>query len=479
MTNEECALMQEDFMSFAVRCFSELHPGQPFQYGLYLELVAAKLASTLLGDGPTRLIINLPPRTLKSIVISVAGVAWLLGRSPTSRVICASYGQDLSDKFGRDTRTIMLSRFYRELFPWTVLSPTRRAVNDFYTTKEGYRMATSVGGTLTGRGADVVIIDDPIKPQEAQSEAHRKAASDWFSNTLLSRLNNKKNGSIILVMQRLHAQDLVGEVLDREHWDVLSLPAIAIEDECHAINTSFGTMTYSRKTGEALHPERDSVETYLQIRAEIGEYEFQSQYQAPCSREGGLIKREWLKYYDPDAMPTDFWWILQSWDTAQKCGDTNDYSVCTTWTISGNDFYLLDVVRRKMTFPELKRAVIDRFKQFDVSKLLIEDKSSGTSLIQELQEAGVYCIEEYKPDFGTDKYMRLQAQSTKFEAGRVLLPSRAPWLEEYIREIIGFPGAKHDDQVDSTTQALDALGKMTPFMGGCSPYFRPRGYETC
>ncbi len=472
-------ILRNDLASFIERSFLELNPQAKFMMAQYIELLAATLEKCRSGE-TRRLIINLPPRTLKSHAASVAFPAWLLGHDPARQIICASYGQDLSDKHARDCRTLMGSAFYRGLFPATVLWPQKLSVNDFMTTRNGVRMATSVNGVLTGRGADVIILDDILKPDDALSETRRKAANDWYFNTLLSRLNSKDNGVIILVMQRLHQEDLVGEVTDRELWDLLSLPAIAVQHESYPIKSPLGNRCYVRKAGEALHPERDSVETYRKIREAVGEYTFQSQYQQdPMSREGGVIKKEWIKYYDPEGVPKDFCYLLQSWDTASKSGEMNDYSVCTTWGLDDMNFYLLDVYRKRLTYPELKRAVTERFNKFQPFKVLIEDRASGISLIQELQSEGVYCINSYKPEPGSDKHVRLAAQSIKFENGRVYLPSHAPWLEEYVREITGFPGCKHDDQVDSTSQGLELLGTMA------SPaVFRPfflhsLGYETC
>jgi predicted phage terminase large subunit-like protein len=280
-------------------------------------------------------------------------------------------------------------------------------------------------------------------------------------------------------MQRLHQQDLVGEVKDRGDWTTLSLPAISVEDESYAYDTPYGSRTYCRKVGAALHPERDSAETYRKIRAAIGEYNFQSQYQQdPGSLEGGLIKPEWIRYYAAEQKPKEFDYILQSWDTASKAGEMNDYSVCTTWGVLNGSFYLLDVFRRRLTFPQLKKAVAENFKKFDVSKVLVEDRSSGIALIQELQME-IYCLEAYRPEAGQDKVMRLAAQSIKFESGRVYLPNDASWLKEFKSEIIGFPGTKHDDQIDSTSQALEYLGRMVPYgenrLGGAFSW----GRETC
>jgi predicted phage terminase large subunit-like protein len=339
-------------------------------------------------------------------------------------------------------------------------------------------MSTSVGGVLTGRGADVIIIDDILKPDDALSETRRKAANEWYFNTLLSRLNSKENGVIIIVMQRLHQGDLVGEVMDREHWDVLSLPAIAEQDESYPIEGPLGNHLYVRKAREALHPERDSIEIYRNIRDAVGEYNFQSQYQqSPASREGGVIKREWIRYYETRPQKMDY--TLQSWDTANKGGEFNDYSVCTTWGTFDGNFYLLDVFRKRLNFPELKRAILDLFKKYNPLKLLIEDRGSGTSMLQELKYEYIWCLEAYNPKQGSDKLMRLAAQSIKFENGRVYLPKQAPWLDEYVQEITGFPGTKHDDQVDSTSQALDALTNHAYPPIKFPYHWPPRVYEYC
>lgn len=311
-------ILNHDLVSFIERSFYELSPEAIFLHSPYIELMAARLEDCRSGR-TKRLIINLPPRALKSVAVSVAFVAWLLGHDPAKQIICASYGQDLADKHARDCRTVMNSAFYRGLFPRTVLSQNKQSVNDFMTTRQGFRMATSVGGVLTGRGADVIILDDILKPDDALSGTRRRAANEWYFNTLLSRLNSKENGVIILVMQRLHQEDLVGEVLEREQWEVLSLPAIAEEDENFIITSPFGTRQYHRTVGEALHPERESLATLEAIRHAIDEYTFQSQYQQrPIPLAGGLIKREWLQYYDPATLPKRLGFIVQSWDTAAK-----------------------------------------------------------------------------------------------------------------------------------------------------------------
>ncbi len=473
------AILRNDLTSFIELSFFELNPGTEFIPGKYIDLIASALEKCRRGQ-TKRLIINLPPRTLKSHASSVVFPAWLLGHDPSKQIICVSYGQDLADKHARDCRNLMRSAFYQSVFPGTRLSQDKQSVNEFTTTDQGFRMSTSVGGVLTGRGADIIILDDILKPDDALSETRRNEANEWYFNTLLTRLNSKQDGVIIIVMQRLHLEDLVGEVMERGEWEVLSLPALALKDESYLYETPFGQCIFERKEGEVLHPERESVETLLAIRESVGAYNFNSQYQqSPAPREGGLIKKEWIQYYEPAGLPKYFDYTLQSWDTANKCGELNDYSVCTTWGLIDQKFYLLDVFRRRCEFPTLKRAVLDLFDDYSPEKVLIEDKSSGTSLLQELKWGGVYCLEAYKPDPGRDKQMRLADQSIRFEASRVYLPREAPWLADYVNEITGFPGTKYDDQVDSTTQALDFLGKIAgPVITNFRGIWPPRVYET-
>jgi predicted phage terminase large subunit-like protein len=212
-----------------------------------------------------------------------------------------------------------------------------------------------------------------------------------------------------------------------------------------------------RKPGEVLDPERESAHEYERMRRRIGLYNFSSQYQQrPIPLSGNLIRRDWLRFYDLDQQ-LQKWRIVQSWDTASKTSELNDYSVCTTWSVEDDKFYLLDVFRRRLNYPDLKRAIIAHASAYGSPTVLIEDKSSGTQLIQDLRNERQLDVVEYKPPAGTDKIMRLHACSDRFENGRVLLPERAPWLDDYLTELLGFPGARHDDQVDSTTQALDYL----------------------
>lgn len=450
-------ILRLDLMSFIERSFYELNPQIRFSESPHIEVLASRLESCRQGRFK-RLIVNLSPRSLKSHAASVAFPAWLLGHNSAAQVICASYGQDLADKHARDCRTLMASTFYRRLFPRTRLSADKQSVGEFMTTAQGFRMSTSVGGVLTGRGADLIILDDPLKPDEALSETRRTSVNNWYDNTLLSRLNNKQTGVIILVMQRLHQDDLVGHVSSQEDWETLSFPAIAEEDEDHLIESPLGQRRFKRKTGDVLQPDRESKLIYEGIRQTIGEYNFSSQYQQnPMPVGGSIVKREWLTRYELADLPSKFSCTLQSWDTANKSGELNDYSVCTTWGVTFDRYYLLSVFRRRLNYPDLKNAVKEQARLHSANIILIEDKASGTQLIQDLKMEGIYGVRPYVPPPGSDKILRLYAQTAEFESGRVLLPSSAPWLEEYIHELTTFPGSKYDDQVDSTTQALDHL----------------------
>ncbi len=458
---ESQAIYRFDFTSFIERSFRETTPQTKLHMGEYIELIATKLEDCRKGK-IKRLIINLPPRYLKSHCVSVAMVAWLLGHNPATRVICASYGQDLADKHARDCRIVMTSPWYKRLFR-TRLAPDRTAVSDFNTTDRGFRLATSVGGPLTGRGGDYIIIDDPLKPDDALSESKRNAVNEWFDNTMLTRLDNKTEGCIIIIMQRLHQNDLVGHVTERGKWEILSLPAIAEENETHIIRNAFGKRLYKRRAGELLLPERDGLETFEKIRKDLGDYNYSSQYQQnPAPQGGAVIKHIWLRYYVHEECPAKFNRIVQSWDTANKVGELNDYSVCTTWGEKDGRFYLLHVFRRRMEYPDLKRAIRDQAMVHNANIILIEDKASGTQLIQEMISERMSGITRYEPP-PCEKEMRLRSQSAAFENGLVLLPKEAHWLEEYVKELTGFPGCRYDDQVDSTAQALDYLRKPMPF----------------
>ncbi|MFL6387936.1 MAG: phage terminase large subunit [Terriglobales bacterium] len=466
-------ILRQDFSGFIERSFRELNPQTDFVSNWHIRVMAHELEKCRHG-WTKRLIINIPPRSLKSISVSVAFIAWLLGHQPSSQIMAVSYAQDLANKLSLDCRSVMLSRWYQELFN-TRLSTLRQAVPEFMTTERGVRLATSVGGVLTGRGADYIIIDDPLKPEEALSATQRKTVNDSYDHTLYSRLNDKDRGCIIVIMQRLHEDDLVGHLLNQGEWKVLRFPAIAEEDEQWAITTATGqTRRFKRNRGEALHAGRESLDALKVIRETLGEYNFAGQYQqSPAPLGGGLVKAGWFKTYTE--LPTDFELIFQSWDTANKATELSDHSVCTTWGTKDKNLYLLHVLRKRLDYPNLKRAVAEQALAFNPRNIVIEDKASGTQLIQELIEERVHGVSKYEPT--ADKVVRMNTVTSTMENGFVYLPEKAEWLAEYLHELTTFPNGKFDDQADSTSQALDWF-KQNGGWGGIFGYWKEEYEKT-
>jgi predicted phage terminase large subunit-like protein len=419
---EYVTLLRQDLMTFTERCFHQLNPQGGYLHNWHLDLLAHVLERCRRGE-IRRLIINVPPRSLKSMLASVALPAFWLGHNPSAQILCASYGQALADKLSADCRQVMSSEWYQALFP-TRLSKARNAVQEFTTTANGSRMATSVGGVVTGRGAELIIIDDPLKPDEALSESQRTKVNDWFDSTLFSRLNSKETGTIIVIMQRLHMDDLVGHLLEREGWEVVSLPAIAEVLEEFTYETATGHRTHLRKPGDLLHPEHESQAVLDELRHNLGEYAFAGQYQqAPYPSGGAMVKENWLMVYEPTQLPKSFDQVIMSWDTANKASELADFSVCTVWGYKKPQVYLMEVVRKKLNYPELKQTTHELKARWNPTVILIEDKASGTQLIQELQREDISSAKAVKPE--GDKVMRMNAQTGFFEQGLVY-PQQPP-----------------------------------------------------
>lgn len=463
------SLLRSDFKSFVIKVFNEVSPNAKYSDNWHIDVICHELMEVFEGQ-QNRLLINIPPRYMKSIICSVAFPAFALGHNPKASVIAVSYADELSSKLALDCKKIIESRWYKEIFPDTKLSKSKKSVCDFETTKGGGRYATSVNGTLTGRGADFIIIDDPIKPMDAMSDLLREKTNDWYGNTLYSRLNDKKTGKIVVVMQRLHEDDFTGFLLDTDSsFRHIKIPAIAESDEVWRVKDRILNVEkiFTRQQGEALQPEREDLEKLHQAREYMGEFNFAGQYQQnPMPREGGVIKRNWLKGYYRDELfaciakgKIEVAGIIQSWDTANKVMENNDYSVCLTLLRDRKGFsYVLDIYREKLEFPSLIRKVAEKYKA-DKEKykyavyLLIEDQMSGTSLIQTLKrEHEVYPI-AIKPEY--DKVTRLISVSHLIENETCLFPLDNPhWWQDFEQELLRFPKVKHDDQCDALSQAL-------------------------
>ena len=441
----------QDFGAFLRKVFETVSPGYEFLPNWHVDAMTYA-AELVIAGKINRLISTMPPRHLKSITFSVALPAYLLGRDPTARIICVSYSNELATKHANDFRAVVTSAWYRRVFPDTIVSREKDTQSETMTTARGFRLATSLGGTLTGRGADLIILDDPQKPEEALSEAYRNSAGQWFETTLLSRLDSKSKGAIVVVMQRLHEDDLVGRLLSKGGWEHLKIAAIAENDETIAIGRG---RYHKRMAGTVIDPGRETLEDLQRQKQGMGESFFSAQYQQePIPLAGNLIKAAWFKDYDsaPNAGHNDL--LVISIDTAMKGTPSADYSVATVWLARGETIYLIDLWRERVDYPDLKRAVGLLKDRYPTAAVLIEDKGSGTSLIQDLRSENKAPI-AINPE--GDKITRLAAVSVQFESGAIWFPKDAPWLSSLKAELLGFPNVKHDDQVDSISQALSWL----------------------
>lgn len=420
---------------FIERAMGTVDAGRPYLHNWHIDAMAHALERCAKGE-IKRLIISVPPRHLKSIAASVSFPAWLLGQDPKARIICVSYSADLATKHARDCRAVIESEWYKRVFPGTRLDRRKNTETEMVTTRRGSRVSTSTGGTLTGLGGDIIIIDDPQKPSDAMSESERQRVKDFYDGTLSTRLNNKKEGVIILVMQRLHSDDLVAHVTQKESWTQLILPAVADNGEAIPIGPN---RAYRRRLDTILHPGLETHDTIETAKRNLGSFAYSAQYQQnPAPPGGNLIKWEWFKRY---SAPPSRWLggrIVQSWDTASCTGEGNDWSVGTTWLMTGAKFYLLDVKRFKADYPTLRRTIIEASHQWKADTILIERASSGLSLWSDLRQNNVMSIAVHPEG---PKISRIAAETPKIEAGQVFLPEKAPWLFDFKSEAIAFRAA--------------------------------------
>jgi predicted phage terminase large subunit-like protein len=452
------AAVAENLMAFTEFAFAAVRPGVCFKRNWHHEALTEKLSQVASGE-VRRLIITLPPRTLKSLCVSVALPAWFLGHNPWERVVVVSYSDFLARTHANDFRLLVNDPIYQATFPGMRLQ--RDTDREITTTKRGKRIATSIDGTLTGLGGNLIIIDDPLKPGDAMSEAVRERVIDWYRSTLLSRGDDKKRTRIVVAMQRVHENDLAGHLQEQGGFEVLNFPAIAQRDETYELGDG---RLYTRQKGELLHPDHEPADALIELKREMGPIAFSAQYQqSPMPPGGRIIKRKWLTTYD-DVQSQSGDRIIMSWDIALSETESGDYSACVVLLRRGEVFYVLEVVRGRFPFDTLKQKVLEVKRRYASPTLLIEDSPISRGLIQSLREKSIN-VTVYKPD--TDKRARVIAQSDLFAGGSVRFPRRAAWLEEFTAELLAFPG-RHDDQVDALTQGL-AWGRVR--RGECSVSF--------
>ena len=432
---------EQNFMGFVRKVWPSFINGRHHK-------VMAKKFEEIASGKVKRLIINMPPRHTKSEFASYLLPAWFLGKFPNKKIIQCSNTAELAVGFGRKVRNLVGSDVYAEVFPNVALQVDSKAAGRWATNHGGDYFAIGVGGTVTGKGADLLIIDDPHSEQEAAIASTNPEVYDkvyeWYSSGPRQRL--QPGGAIIVVMTRWAKRDLTGRIVkswvdkDGEEWEIIDFPAIL-------------------PSGKPLWPEFWSLKELESLKLELPLSKWNAQYQQqPTSEEGAIVKREWWKIWEPER-PPNCEFVIQSWDTAFTKNERSDYSACTTWGV----FYmneneedphviLLDALKKRMEFPELKETAYQHYMDWEPDAFVVEAKASGSPLIYELRQRGIP-VQEFTPTRGNDKIARINSVSDLFASGKVWAPPTR-WAEEVIEEMAAFPNSEHDDLVDSSTQAL-------------------------
>lgn len=453
-------LARTDLEVFLQLVFKLLNPGETLNYGWYLEAMVRVLDE--IEDGTNRrLQITVPPRHLKSITVNIALAAWLMGRDPTTKIICASYSQDLANLHARAFRKVVGSQMYREVFPVTAASIIRATDVEVTTRQGGFRYATSLGGTVTGVGADLIIIDDLMKAADAAYPETRARAQRFVDESLMSRLNDKQAGRVIAIQQRLHEDDLSAHLTEKGSFKHLNLPAIAVRDELFALTRG---RVHARRIGDVLSPAREPRETLEEIKRDMGPRAFEAQYQQnPTPGEGDFVKWDRIVFYEDPPPRVDLRKIVHSWDCAASPAPGADYSVGTVWGYNGTSWLLLKVIRERLDYPDLLARVRSERTKWRADVIIVEKASSGIGLLQDLSRdmRGTGDPAHHAPSCmriaassRLPKAERLYVGMDRLYSGFAQFPRDAPWLEDLRREMMSFPNAKYDDQVDSVSQFL-------------------------
>jgi len=440
-TRDDREVVKSDFMQFVG------HVWPDFIHGRHHERMAKAFEEVANGTCK-RLIINMPPRHTKSEFASYLLPAWFLGKFPNKKVIQTSHTAELAVGFGRKVRNLVDNPMYKRLFPTIELQSDSKAAGRWNTNFGGDYFAIGVGGAVTGKGADLLIIDDPHSEQEAALAAFNPEVYDkvyeWFTSGPRQRL--QPGGSIVIVMTRWSLRDLTAQVMKSaakrggDEWKVIEFPAIL-------------------DSGKPLWPEFWSLNELEALHTELPNSKWQAQYmQQPTSDSSAIVKREWWKIWEPEH-PPHCEYLIQSWDTAHEKKTVNDFSTCTTWGVFYNEedhnlpnIILLDSFKERLEFPQLKAKALELYTEYEPDSLIIEKKAAGAPLIQELRYMGIP-VGEFSPGKGQDKISRLNSVADFFASGKVWAPATR-WAEELIDEVAAFPSGEHDDLVDSMTLAL-------------------------
>lgn len=449
------AAIKSDFLVFLQQAFETLYPNQHFYMNWPIEAVVHVLECSLAGQAP-RLVINLPPRHLKSFLVSICWPAFLLTRDPSLKIFCVSYSDELARTIARDFRRVVESRWYCSLFPQVKL--TKVTENEVVTDQGGYRAALSVHGSITGRGADLIIVDDPSRPEDMGSDAARNKLNDWFMSTLLSRRDDKLRSGLIIVMQRMHVMDLSGFIEATGEVRTLSLPAIAPHDE--VIELRNGDV-YRRRRGEVLQPERESREALEQLRRSMGAANFAAQYQqAPLMPDGEWFRRPWFEYVDKPARFALEGEFCISIDSAQSTSSTADFTALLVAYIYRRKLLVVRVDRGRFDYEMLKLKTLDLIRRLHRPGkpvyVVVETAGSGISLAQYLVDHRDerFRFEGYRPR--GSKQERAWRVLSAAERGIQIMnaPGENGWVQPFLNELMTFPNGANDDQVDALVQLL-------------------------
>ena len=447
---------ERSLRAYVEQAWPILEPTTPFLGNWHIDLIIAHLEAITAGKIP-RLLINVPPRYMKSLLVSVFWPTWEWITYPNRRWIFTSYSEALSLKHSLDRRTLLQSDWYQARWGTRVqLAADQNVKGEVTNPARGMMIATSIGGSITGKGGDRIVIDDPHNPMQAESDVQREAALEYFRRTLSTRLDDKKRGAMVLVMQRLHERDLSARFLELEPVHIC-LPAEA-ETPTHIVFPGSGRII-TRDTGDVLWPEREGPAVLAKQKVLLGSADYAGQYQQRPAPAGGLIfQRDWFRFYDE--LPAGLE-IAQSWDMAFKDGKDNDYVVGLVAGRCGADIYLIHRVKGQWAFGESCRQVEALTRRYpDTGTILIEDAANGPAIIDALTHriAGIIAV---SPEGG--KRARAQAVQPRIEAGNVHLPNPRPhgtliperaWVEDFLHQLTVFPRGVHDDDVDAFTQLL-------------------------
>ena len=454
--------MKRSLKEFTKRAWPTIEPGREFHDNWHIDAISEHLQAVVEGD-IKRLIINIPPRHMKSISVAVALPAWTWTIQPRKKFLYASYAGSLSIRDSVKCRRLIDSRWYQEHFGGSFnLTGDQNQKQRFENNHTGQRIATSVDGALTGEGGDIIVIDDPHNVREAESSAVRQGVLDWWDQAMQTRLNDPKTGAFIIIMQRVHENDLTGHILGNEYddWDHLCLPARYEIGHPTPTKSKLGFTDPRTKEGDLLWPERIDVKTLDNLEKSLGSYASAGQLQQrPMPKGGGILKAEWWVPWEKDDLP-DIEYVLQSWDTAFSTKEKTSYSARTTWGVFRDRgmtcAIVLEMWYDRVTYPELRKLAQEAYQDWQPDAVLIEKTASGQSLLQDLRMAGVPVL-EYLPD--RDKEARAHASSALLEDGRIYFPFDKKWAKNLIDICAAFPATDNDDIVDTCTQAWLRLRK--------------------